>query len=56
MARLVTSSCTGASRKLCGPLLVGLTLSPIPGLSLFVVPAMIVVWQNLRKKRWWWIR
>ena len=28
------------------------TRSPI----LFVVPAMIVVWQNLRKKRWWWIR
>jgi hypothetical protein len=23
---------------------------------LCVVPAMIVVWQNLRKKRWWWIR
>jgi hypothetical protein len=37
--------------------LVGLTLAPLPVLSLVVVPVMITVWQGiLSKKRWWYVR
>jgi uncharacterized protein involved in copper resistance len=43
-------ACVGAVAVI---FLVALTLSPLPFLSLFVVPVLIVVWQNLRKKRWW---